>query len=217
MNINLLEITLKLLLALALGGLVGIERESSHKPAGFRTNILICLGATMIMILSDLILSQADAAAGDATRLAAGVVTGIGFLGAGTIIQSKGMVTGLTTAATLWAVGGLGLVIGAGYYLPAVIYTTVIVLTLFIFHRFEDIHFSKSTYRYTLRTRTAKETLISVKKLALHEGIRFKEFSHKREGSMTVIAFSFQAPEDKEQKFNQGLGDMDGITELKID
>ncbi len=217
MNINLLEITLKLLLALALGGLVGIERESSHKPAGFRTNILICLGATMIMILSDLILGQADAAAGDATRLAAGVVTGIGFLGAGTIIQSKGMVTGLTTAATLWAVGGLGLVIGAGYYLPAVIYTTVIVLTLFIFHRFEDTHFSKSIYRYTLKTRTAKETLISVKKLALHEGIRFKEFSHKREGSVTIIAFSFQAPEDREDKFNQGLGDMDGITELKID
>ncbi|MFA9453759.1 MAG: MgtC/SapB family protein [Candidatus Aminicenantaceae bacterium] len=217
MNINILEITLKLLLALALGGLVGIERESSHKPAGFRTNILICLGATMIMILSDLILSQADAAAGDATRLAAGVVTGIGFLGAGTIIQSRGTVTGLTTAATLWAVGGLGLVIGAGFYLPAVIYTTVIVLTLFIFRRFEDTHFSKSIYRYTLKTRTAKETLVSVKKLALHEGIRFKEFSHKREGSITIIAFSFQAPEDREQKFNQGLGDMDGITELKID
>jgi putative Mg2+ transporter-C (MgtC) family protein len=217
MNINILEITLKLLLALALGGLVGIERESSHKPAGFRTNILICLGATMVMILSDLILGQADAAAGDATRMAAGVVTGIGFLGAGTIIHSKGMVTGLTTAATIWAVGGLGLVIGAGFYLPAVIYTIIIVLTLFLFRRFEDTHLSKSIYRYTLKTRTAKETLVNVKKLALHEGVRFKEFSHKREGSLTIIAFSFQAPEDKEQKFNQGLGDMDGIIELKID
>ncbi len=217
MNIDILEIALKLLLAVALGGLVGIERESSHKPAGFRTNILICLGATMIMVLSELLLSQAGSAAGDATRLAAGVVTGIGFLGAGTIIQSRGMVTGLTTAATLWAVGALGLVIGAGHYLPAVIYTLVIVMTLFIFRRFEDAHSSKAIYRYTLKTRTAKEALVSVRKLALHEGIRFKEFSHKREGSLTIIAFSFQAPEDKEQKFNQGLADLDGIAELKID
>jgi putative Mg2+ transporter-C (MgtC) family protein len=149
--------------------------------------------------------------------MAAGVVTGIGFLGAGSIIQARGTVTGLTTAATIWAVGGLGLVIGAGYYLPAVIYTATIVLTLLIFRRFEDVHFTRSVYRYTLKTRAAKEALVSVKKLALHEGIRFKEFSHKREGSLTVIAFSFQAPEDKEQKFNQGLANMEGITELKID
>lgn len=107
--------------------------------------------------------------------------------------------------------------IGAGYYLPAVIYTVIIVMTLLIFRRFEDVHFARSIYRYTLKTRAAKETLVSVKKLALHEGIRFKEFSHKREGSLTVIAFSFQAPEDREQKFNRGLADMEGITEMKID
>jgi putative Mg2+ transporter-C (MgtC) family protein len=214
---DILEIALKLLLAVALGGIVGIERETSHKPAGFRTNILICLGATMVMILSDLVLSQNGRAGGDATRLAAGVVTGLGFLGAGTIIQARGTVTGLTTAATIWAVGVLGLVIGAGYYLPAVIYTVIIVTTLLIFRRFEDVHFARSIYRYTLKTRAAKETLVSVKKLALHEGIRFKEFSHKREGSLTVIAFSFQAPEDREQKFNRGLADMEGITEMKID
>jgi putative Mg2+ transporter-C (MgtC) family protein len=214
---DILEIALKLLLAVALGGIVGIERETSHKPAGFRTNILICLGAAMVMILSDLILGQEGRAGGDATRMAAGVVTGIGFLGAGSIIQARGTVTGLTTAATIWAVGGLGLVIGAGYYLPAVIYTATIVSTLLIFRRFEDVHFTRSVYRYSLKTRAAKEALVSVKKLALHEGIRFKEFSHKREGSLTVIAFSFQAPEDKEQKFNQGLANMEGITELKID
>jgi putative Mg2+ transporter-C (MgtC) family protein len=217
MNIDILEIALKLLLALALGGLVGIERESSHKPAGFRTNILICLGATMLMILSDLLLNQPGSAGGDATRLAAGVVTGIGFLGAGTIIQSRGTVTGLTTAATIWAVGGLGLVVGSGHYLPAVIYTLIIVLTLFLFRRLEDAHSSKNIYRYTLKTRAAKEALVTVRKLALHEGIRFKEFSHKREGNLTIVAFSFLAPEDKEQKFNQGLSDMDGIAELKID
>jgi len=214
---NLMEIALKLLLALALGGMIGIERETSHKPAGFRTNILICLGSAMLMILSDLILGTEGRIDGDATRLPAAVVTGIGFLGAGSIIQARGMVTGLTTAATIWTVGCLGLVIGAGHYVPAVIFTVILILTLVIFRRFEGVHISKSTYRYTLKSRAGRETLVGVKKLALHESIRFKEFSHKKEGTLTVIAFSFQAPEDKEHKFNQGLSAMEGVTELKID
>ena len=214
---NIMEIALKLLLALALGGLVGIERETSQKPAGFRTNILICLGSTMIMILSGLILGAEGRMGGDATRLPAAVVTGIGFLGAGSIIQARGMVTGLTTAATIWAVGGLGLVIGAGHYVPAVIFTVIIILTLVIFRRFEDVHISKSIYHYALKTRGDAETLVNIKRLAFHEGIRFKEFSHSKQGTLTILAFSFQAPEDKEQKFNQGLSDMESIIELKID
>lgn len=212
-----MEIALKLLLALALGGLVGIERETSQKPAGFRTNILICLGSTMIMILSGLILGAEGRMGGDATRLPAAVVTGIGFLGAGSIIQARGMATGLTTAATIWAVGGLGLVIGAGHYVPAVIFTVIIILTLVIFRRFEGVHISKSIYHYALKTRGDAETLVNIKRLAFHEGIRFKEFSHSKQGTLTILAFSFQAPEDKEQKFNQGLSDMESIIELKID
>jgi putative Mg2+ transporter-C (MgtC) family protein len=214
---DIIELGLKLLLAIALGGLIGIERETSLKPAGFRTNILICLGSTMLMVLSDLLLGTGASSSGDYTRLAAGVVTGIGFIGAGTIIQAQGMVTGITTAATLWAVGILGLVIGSGHYIPALIFTGAVILTLVIFRRFEDMHHVKSVFRYTLKARSAKETLISIKKLALHEGIRFKEFSHKREGNLAVITFSFQAPEDREQKFNLSLGDLEGISELKIE
>jgi putative Mg2+ transporter-C (MgtC) family protein len=214
---DILELGLKLLLAIALGGLIGIERETSLKPAGFRTNILICLGSTMLMILADLLLGGADSRSGDYTRLAAGVVTGIGFLGAGSIIQSQGTVTGITTAATIWAVGILGLVIGSGYYIPAVIFTAAVILTLVIFRRFEDAHQAKSLFRYTLKARSAKETLVNIKKLALHEGIRFKEFSHRREGNLSVITFSFQAPENREQKFNLSLGDLEGVSELKIE
>ncbi len=214
---NIMEIALKLLLALALGGLVGIERETSQKPAGFRTNILICLGATMIMILSELILGAQGQTGGDATRLPAAVVTGIGFLGAGSIIHARGMVIGLTTAATIWAVGGLGLVIGAGHYIPALIFTVIIMLTLVIFRRFEDGHLSKSQYRYALKTRGGPETVVNIKKLAFHEGIRFKEFSHGKQGTLTVLEFSFLAPEGKEQKFNHSLSDMGDIIELKIE
>lgn len=214
---DIAEITLKLILAVALGGLIGFERESSQKPAGFRTNILICLGATMMMIFSQLILQGKDASSSDMTRIAAGVITGIGFIGAGTVIQAKGIVTGLTSAATLWAVAGLGLVIGGGYYLVAIIFTGIIILTLAIFHRLELQYLKHALYHYHLKTKYSKDILLNIKKLALHEGIKFKEISHKEEGNIYTIDFSFPASEDKEQKFKWSLLNLDGILEIKID
>lgn len=214
---DILEITLKLALSLALGGLIGFERESSQKPAGFRTNILICLGATMMMILSQLLVQSEGGGTTDSLRLAAAVITGIGFIGAGTIIQAKGMIVGLTTAATLWAVAGLGLVIGTGYYLIAAIYTGILILTLNILGRFEDTHLKKSIFRYSITSLSSKHTLLSIKKLALHEGIKFREISHKKEGDHSIISLAFQAPEDKEDRFNQSLTNLDDIIELKIE
>jgi putative Mg2+ transporter-C (MgtC) family protein len=214
---SILEITLKLLLAVGLGGLIGLERETSQKPAGFRTNILICVGSTMVMIVSGLILQGKEGSGGDLTRIAAGVITGIGFIGAGTIIQAQGAVVGLTTGATLWAVGGLGIVIGAGYYLPAIIFTAIIILTLVIFRQIEGQYMKKSIYRYHLKAKYSKDVLIHIKKLALHEGIKFRELALKKEGTFSVVDFSFTAPEEKEQRFNQGLLDIEDIQEIKID
>jgi len=214
---SLLEITLKLLMAVGLGGLVGLERESSQKPAGFRTNILICTGSTMMMILAGLLLHDQQTKGGDITRIAAGVITGIGFIGAGTIIQSRGIVVGLTTAATLWAVGGLGVVVGAGYYVPAVIFTVIIILTLILFRRLEGQYLKKTIYHYHLKTKYSKDVLINIKKLALHEGIRFRELTLKKEDDLSVVDFSFPATEEKEQKFNQGLLDIEEILEIKIE
>lgn len=214
---NLLEITLKLLLAVGLGGLIGLERETSQKPAGFRTNILICVGSTMVMIVSGLLLQGKEATAGDLTRIAAGVITGIGFIGAGTIIQSQGIVVGLTTGATLWAVGGLGIVIGAGYYLPAIIFTAIIILTLVIFRQIEGQYMKRSIFRYHLSVKYSKDVLVHIKKLALHEGIKFRELTLKKEGDLSVVDFSFPATEEKEQRFNQGLLDIKDIQEIKIE
>ena len=214
---SILEITLKLLLAVALGGLIGLERESSQKPAGFRTNILICVGSAMMMILSGLILQGKEGSGGDLTRIAAGVITGIGFIGAGTIIQSRGIVIGLTTAATLWAVAGLGMVIGAGHYFPALIFTAIIILTLVIFRQIEGQYLKKSIYRYHLKTKYSKDILINIKILALHEGIKFRELTLKKEGNLSVIDFSFPSTEEKEQKFNQSLLDIEEILEIKIE
>lgn len=214
---SILEITLKLLLAVGLGGLIGLERETSQKPAGFRTNILICVGSTMVMIVSGLILQGKEGSGGDLTRIAAGVITGIGFIGAGTIIQAQGSVVGLTTGATLWAVGGLGIVIGAGYYLPAIIFTAIIILTLVIFRQIEGQYMKKAIYRYHLKAKYSKDVLIHIKKLALHEGIKFRELALKKEGTFSVVDFSFTASEEKEQRFNQGLLDIEDIQEIKID
>lgn len=214
---SILEITLKLLLAVGLGGLIGLERETSQKPAGFRTNILICVGSTMVMVVSGLILQGKEGSGGDLTRIAAGVITGIGFIGAGTIIQAQGAVVGLTTGATLWAVGGLGIVIGAGYYLPAIIFTAIIILTLVIFRQIEGQYMKKSIYRYHLKAKYSKDVLIHIKKLALHEGIKFRELALKKEGTFSVVDFSFTAAEEKEQRFNQGLLDIEDIQEIKID
>lgn len=214
---DILEISLKLLLAVALGGLIGLERESSLKPAGFRTNVLICVSAAMMMILSDLILQSSPDTGGDRLRIAAAVITGIGFLGAGSIIQARGAITGLTTAATIWSVAGLGLVVGFGHYLIALIYTMVIILTLILFRRFEERHIHKSSYDYTLKTRFAPETLNRIKRLALHEGLRLRDLSQRREGGFAVIHFAFPAAEDREQSFSQSLTQLEEIVEIKID
>ena len=118
------------------GAMVGIERELRDKPAGFRTNILICVGAAMYMTVGLLISGESTQAA-DPARIAAQVVTGIGFLGAGCILQSGGRVKGLTTAATIWVIAAIGIVAGAGFPILAFTATCLVVLTLVVLGRFE--------------------------------------------------------------------------------
>jgi putative Mg2+ transporter-C (MgtC) family protein len=115
-----LDLLVKLALAVFLGGIIGFEREINGKPAGLRTNILICLGATLLMDLSTRIGLIDGVRIGDPARIAAQVVSGVGFLGAGTIMQSQGMVTGLTSAATIWVVAAIGMTVGAGFYIEGV-------------------------------------------------------------------------------------------------
>ncbi len=131
----------RLLLASVLGGIIGMEREMSGKPAGLRTVLLICVGATLFTELS-IHLAELGASAGggfrgDPARLAAQIVPGIGFIGAGAILHGRGKVTGLTTAATLWTVTAIGIAVGSGAYLEAVGTTLLVLFTLFMLARFE--------------------------------------------------------------------------------
>jgi putative Mg2+ transporter-C (MgtC) family protein len=125
-----LDLLGRLALAVLLGGMVGVERELSGKPAGLRTNILICLGSALLMDLSITIGVVDGERVGDPARIAAQVVSGIGFLGAGTIMQARGEVVGLTTAATIWVVAAIGLAVGAGHRAEAIAAALLVTLVL---------------------------------------------------------------------------------------
>ena len=130
----------RLAMALVLGGLIGIERQSHGRPAGLRTNILVCLGSAAVIVAfqklyMDTYPDAQSAIRMDPARAAAGVITGIGFLGAGTIVKSKDFVRGLTTAASIWVVSAVGITVGLGEYTIAVVLTMLVLLTLFMLHR----------------------------------------------------------------------------------
>ncbi|MDN6320593.1 MAG: MgtC/SapB family protein [Marinobacter sp.] len=131
---------LRLLVAMLLGGLVGMERQSRGREAGLRTNILVCLGSAAVIVafqkLSSEFSMDADSVIRmDPARAAAGVITGIGFLGAGTIVKSHDFVRGLTTAASIWAVAAIGVTVGLGEYLIASVVTLLVLVALYVLHR----------------------------------------------------------------------------------
>lgn len=142
-------IILRLVVAVLLGGIVGYERERENSAAGFRTNILVCVGAAIISLISENNLERAMELARnplyqnvikvDMGRLGAQVISGIGFLGAGTILRDKGSIRGLTTAATLWLVACLGLAVGQGLYSLAITGAIIVVITLSLFKKADNI------------------------------------------------------------------------------
>jgi len=125
------EIVLRLVLSAFIGGLVGMEREASNRPAGLRTHVLVSLGACLIMLISiDGFHNSGLFYKSDPARLAAQVVSGIGFLGAGTILRTGNTIKGLTTAASLWVCAGIGLAIGSGYYVGGLTTAAIVLFSL---------------------------------------------------------------------------------------
>jgi putative Mg2+ transporter-C (MgtC) family protein len=140
----------RLLLAAILGGIIGLERQLRHRPAGLRTNMFICFGAAMFTVLS----KQLAGVESDSARIAAQIIPGIGFIGAGSILHARASVTGLTTAATLFVVAGIGMAAGGGLYLTACFATGMILLALVVLGRMEAAFSLKSvitTYEVTGR------------------------------------------------------------------
>ncbi len=134
-ELNIVSAILRLLLAMFVGGVIGIERGKQGRAAGMRTHTLVCLGATLCSLLG---VYSASFVGGDPLRISAQVISGIGFLGVGTIlIKGRFQITGLTTAAGLWCAAAIGLALGAGYYVGALITFVFAVLTVTVIHRLE--------------------------------------------------------------------------------
>lgn len=150
------EVVMRLILSILIGGAVGYEREHKNRPAGFRTHILVCLGAAVISMIQQYTVSDtikliqlypqlSAALKADSGRLGAQVISGIGFLGAGTIIHEKGSVKGLTTAASIWVVACIGLAIGSGYYTLSILSAVSAVIVLVSLKKFEEKFLDKSS------------------------------------------------------------------------
>ena len=178
MNIEspLVIMGLKLLLAMTCGGAIGLERELSRKPAGLRTNLLICMAATLFMITSRHI--SGGAAFTDPARLVAQVVAGIGFIGAGVILQARGSVSGLTTAATIFMVTAVGIAIGDGLYAIAILTTVLAIFVLVLLRRAEALVLRyRRLYQYTFKTHEPATSHARLLDLLEKERLRLEDFS----------------------------------------
>lgn len=168
-------IATKLVTAMLCGGAIGFERELSHKPAGLRTNVLICMGAALFMIVSRHIGGGAPYT--DPARLVAQVVTAIGFIGAGVILQSRGAISGLTTAATILLVGAVGVTVGEGMFTVAVMTTLLVIVVLVLLRKVERAFVAhRRLFHYSLRTTNAPRSLTRLLEIIKQQGMHLDEF-----------------------------------------
>jgi putative Mg2+ transporter-C (MgtC) family protein len=190
------------------GGVIGLERELSRKPAGLRTNVLICFGAALYMIVSRHI--SGGAAYTDPARLAAQVVAGIGFLGAGVILQSRGSITGLTTAATIFVVGALGIAIGEGLYPLALFSTVLVFLVLVVLRRVERLVLRRARlFHYHLTTKDPAEFLEQLLDLLEKEHLRLEDFDVKELGDQQhEVKLSVVTSIDVNRRLSRSLHDL---------
>ncbi len=182
-----LDAMIKLSVTTFLSGFIGYEREHSHRPAGFRTHILVAVGSALVMLTSVYIFDS-QGMVGDVTRMSAQVLSGIGFLGAGTILREGFSVKGLTTAASLWAVACIGIAVGAGFYAGALVATIVIYLTL------------NSLKRFIVRGSAGKLVFIELKDVAVQIPVITKTI---KQCGGTIHSMEVVYTETKDLKFKR--------------
>jgi putative Mg2+ transporter-C (MgtC) family protein len=215
-----LDLLARLTLATLLGGLIGWERESHGKPAGLRTNILICVGAALLSDLSVRFggLSDSDLIRPDPARLAAQIVSGIGFLGAGTIIQARGSVSGLTTAATLWVVAAIGIAVGAGFYVEATGSAILVFLVLLPLGRIEH-RLALGRRHRLLRVQLARQpgTVERLIDLLEGEGLRVHLQSLEFEGDTVSVALELTGRKEDLTRARSELIGRSEVLGLRLD
>lgn len=186
----------RLILAAILGAVIGIEREIKNRAAGFRTHIIVSVGACLIMLIGiDGIGKFSSDTARDTARIAGQVISGIGFFGAGTILQKKNAVTGLTTAATLWLSAAIGLAVGIGYYEGAIIATVICLVTLISLNKISDLINKKTIKSYSMIFDTYNFNQDSFYEFTSKEGVEIRKLDiideEMDDKSMIEVTFSF--------------------------
>ena len=190
----------RLLVAATLGGIIGLERQLHRKPAGLRTNLFICFGAAMFTIMSD---QLAGGFGGDHTRVAAQIIPGIGFIGAGSILHSRGSVTGLTTAATLFVVASVGMAAGGGLYITAVFATIVILICLALLGKMERYFELKSlALSYEVTGKTVEEVVDEVNRILDEEQLGMEHVHAASSEGQARVVFTVDCEPSEHEKLN---------------
>lgn len=218
-EISSFEIILKLVLSAILGGLIGFEREIGNRPAGLRTHILVSVGAALIMLVS----KYGFEGSNDPARLAAQVVSGIGFLGAGTILRTGNTIQGLTTAASLWVCAGIGLAIGNGFYFGAVVSTIIVLISLVILVRIENMKFLEKRKHFQIVAQERPGLIGDIGTFFGHNNLTIKRIDiktldDKEEDIRIEIDFIVASQSNKEwHKIIDLLSNIKGIENIKLE
>ena len=208
------EVLLRLLCAMFIGAVIGTERELTHRPAGMRTHMLVALGSCVVMITSQMIFHQyrAFGATPDPDRLSAQVITGVGFLGAGTILKEGPSIKGLTTAASVWAVACLGIAVGGGYYALGIIGTVGMIIILVLFEWLQEklMHERYALYLFSVSCSDVVSMLERINQLATEcdASLKAMQVDGKEDGEVEITFkadFGGRHSEQRMQRFFAGL------------
>ncbi len=195
----------KLFIAAILGGIIGWERHKRGRPAGLRTHLLVCIGVTLMMLVSEHIFLKYQGYGHDSVlridpaRIAAQVVTGIGFLGAGTIMRSRASIRGLTTAASLWVVAGIGLAVGSGFILPA-IFTTGIAMAILTLNNLVEKKMKRNKYRTIKMLITGQENFLDdITQVLEDHSVELKNYKFKKNIQKNEIEYDLDVQYQDEE------------------
>ena len=215
------EILVRLTLSCVLGGVIGYERQSRRKSAGLRTNMLVCLGSCLVMLISTAIYQGVEGRTNaDPARLAAQVVSGIGFLGAGAIMKEGLTVTGLTTAACLWVVAGVGLAVGGGYYTAALLATGLVFVTLGALSRIDEWVLHDNHILLTVFTRDLPGQIVHINECLEDMGLTVHTVktmrSHDSDRALVLEFELFNHAKVKGVALAEAVSRIEGVTGVNI-
>jgi putative Mg2+ transporter-C (MgtC) family protein len=204
----------RLAVAAILGGIIGLERQLRHKPAGLRTNMFICFGSAMFTVLSG---QLAGNLGGDHTRVAAQIIPGIGFIGAGSILHSRGSTQGLTTAATVFVVASVGMAAGGGLYITAVFATGVMLIALALLGQFEK-RLSLRSMRYTFEVagKNTETVLNELSKVLDAAELAMEDVNAVSSNGSSRVVFSLKCVKTQEEELNVALHESGVFSSVRL-